>query len=84
MSTLELLIGTHIENPAALSPRPPLMKRMCARCELVLGWVICVPENDGTVTHGECAACHAIIMEELEAWMKSRPRFDISRPTTRA
>ena len=73
--TLELLIGTQIENPALLpEPRPPMMKRMCCgrrrdgeRCDLVLGWVICRPSVDGEITMGFCEACYAAAMEELDA-----------------
>ncbi len=67
--TLEILIGTHIENPAALPERgrPPLMKRMCGRCDLVLGWVICVPAQAGKITTGLCTACAALASKEMDA-----------------
>lgn len=65
MSTFDLLVGTHIDRPDLLpSPRPPLMKRMCGRCQLVLGWKICVPEMGGAVTTGICEACLEITLEE--------------------
>jgi hypothetical protein len=59
------LIGTLIEVPTDLSePRPPLMKRMCVEvmpdgepCSLVLGWVVCVPEMAGEISHGICEPC---------------------------
>lgn len=71
MSTLELLIGTHVEDPASFIPRPPLMKRMCCgrletgeRCDLVLGWVICAPAHDGLITHGFCPPCYEAMLEQ--------------------
>jgi hypothetical protein len=58
-------IGTLIEDPSALpEPQPPLMKRMCVEiladgepCSLVIGWVVCVPEMAGTLSHGICEPC---------------------------
>jgi hypothetical protein len=58
-------IGTLIEDANTLPhPRPPLMKRMCAEilpdgepCSLVLGWVVCVPEMAGKISHGICEPC---------------------------
>ena len=62
-------IGTEIECPAALAEsRPPLMKRMCARCQLVLGWVVCSPGQAGQITHGSCDACVEIQLTELADW----------------
>ena len=64
-----LPLGSLVENPALLrEPRPPLMKRMCCRCELVLGWVVCRPDYAGHVTHGYCRPCAAAWEEELAAW----------------
>ena len=65
-----LALGTLVENPAQLSPRPPLMKRMCSgrpghECGLVIGWVVCMPHQAGAVTHTVCPACTALWREEL-------------------
>lgn len=65
MNTPPLTIGTLIENPGELpEPRPPLMKRMCCeirpdgeRCDLVLGWVVCIPALAGEISHGICLPC---------------------------
>lgn len=65
-------LGTLIDLPAALhEPRPPLMKRMCARCSLVIGWVVCVPEQAGQITHTSCGACHAAELEAVAAYFAS-------------
>lgn len=73
MSTLELLIGTLIERPDLLpSPRPPLAKRMCPRCDLVLGWQICPPAAAGTIIRLHCSECRAIVREESES-LSPRP-----------
>ena len=63
-----LPIGTEIECPGALEPRPPLIKRMCARCQLVLGWVVCTPAQSGQITHGSCDACVEIQLADLVDW----------------
>lgn len=69
MSSLPLALGTLIECPATLpEPRPPLMKRRCARCELVLGWVVCAPEQHGEITHGSCDGCVAALLDEFDQW----------------
>jgi hypothetical protein len=68
---MSLLVGTLVDWPLALpAPRPPLMKRMCAgrpgrECGLVLGWVVCVRENAGHITHTACDACHGLFLAEL-------------------
>jgi hypothetical protein len=67
-------IGTLIENPAALPhPRPPLMKRMCVEvrpdgewCALVLGWVVCVPDMAGEISHGICEPCAMRWLQALD------------------
>jgi hypothetical protein len=69
-----LPIGTLIENPAELpDPRPALMKRMCCErlrsgepCALVLGWVVCVPEMAGEISHGICEPCALRWLEALD------------------
>jgi len=66
-----LPIATLIEDPTTLpAPRPPLMKRMCVEilpdgepCALVLGWVVCVPEMAGEISHGICEPCSLRWME---------------------
>lgn len=76
-------IGLLIENPSLLrEPRPPLMKRMCCRCDLVLGWVVCRPEFGGHVTHGYCEACTASLLEELEAWYPASQATEIAARMT--
>lgn len=73
ISPASIAIGTEIEYPAALAePRPPLMKRMCARCQLVLGWVVVGPEQAGQITHGACDECVRIQLEELADWQANR------------
>lgn len=73
MNSSALPIGTLVENPAALgAPCPPLMKRMCARCELVLGWIVCVPSKAGGISHSACPACIEVQLEELEDWQANR------------
>ena len=70
-----LPIGTLVDCPADLpSPRPPLMKRMCCevrpdgeRCDLVLGWVVCVPAMAGEISHGICEPCALRWLEALDA-----------------
>jgi len=72
MTTLP--IGSLIDCPAEIAgARPPLIKRMCARCSLVLGWVVCTPENDGAVSHGACPACFEAQMTEIADWAANLP-----------
>ncbi len=76
---MTLPVGTRIDWPASLpSPRPPLIKRMCcerlpdgARCDMVLGWVVCIAEYDGEISHGMCPDCAARWLTKLPARPKS-------------
>jgi hypothetical protein len=73
MSTPALPIGTLVEQPASLGkPRPPLMKRMCARCELVLGWVVCSSDQAGQITHTSCQTCFEREMTALADYLANR------------
>lgn len=64
---MNLALGTLVDEPALLTePRPPLMKRMCSRCHLVLGWKVCEAELAGTITHGLCDGCVLVALEELD------------------
>jgi hypothetical protein len=45
---------------------------MCARCQLVLGWVVCSPENAGSITHTSCPACAEIQLTELRDWQANQ------------
>lgn len=77
---LALEIGTLVDDPSALpEPRPPLMKRMCGRCQLVLGWKVCIPEVAGTVTHGLCDGCSAVVLEELDEMPTPESAADVAR-----
>lgn len=61
-------IGHLVSRPDLVAePRPPLAKRVCCRCELVLGWVVCSPEQAGKVSHGYCPACYADAALEMRA-----------------
>ncbi len=72
--------GTLIDNPLELAePRPPLMKRMCSRCQMVLGWVVCVAERGGEVTHGMCEACALALLEELDEMPAPESAADLAR-----
>lgn len=70
-----LPIGTLVDFPADLpEPRPPLMKRMCCerrpdgdRCDLVLGWVVCVPAMAGEISDGICKSCALRWLEAIKA-----------------
>jgi hypothetical protein len=76
--SLALAMGTLIEEPGRLAaPRPPLMKRMCSRCELVLGWVVCAEAMAGRVTHGLCAPCVAYSLDEYAAEMAAEYTLDV-------
>jgi hypothetical protein len=66
LPTPSLSVGALVDDPSALpEPRPPLIKRMCMRCELVLGWTVGGPGQGGQVSHGLCEVCYAVQMEEL-------------------
>lgn len=62
---MTLPVGTLVDWPGSLpAPRPPLIKRMfCWRlpdgdpCNTVLGWVVCIAENAGEISHGICPEC---------------------------
>lgn len=51
-------------TPAALTGR---MAVVCSYCREPYGAVPCVPENDGKVSHGICAACLPGVHAEIEA-----------------
>jgi hypothetical protein len=75
-----LALGALVDDPAALAePRPPLMKRMCCRCELVLGWKVCEPANAGAVTHGLCEGCALALTEELDGLPSPESAIDLPR-----
>ena len=75
IAALELPVGTLVDDPTALpAPRPPLMKRMCARCELVLGWVVCAPAQHGQVSHGFCQPCVEAKLTELADFLANEVR----------
>jgi len=64
-------LGALVELPSVLTePRPPLEKRVCARCDLVLGWRVCAPRQDGQISRGLCTACEQGAAEHLESWMR--------------
>lgn len=74
-----LPLDTLVDDPTTLpEPRPPLLKRMCAWCDLVLGWKVCTPENAGGITHGMCVVCLDKQAEEL-AQLDAVPLSDVRR-----
>jgi hypothetical protein len=61
-------IGTLVDDPSTVPAGTGLMKRMCCRCELVMGWVVCQQDRAGRVTHDYCRPCAAAFEEELAQW----------------
>jgi hypothetical protein len=41
------------------------MRCVCCACGDTYGYLPCLPEQDGDVSHGHCSACHVIQMQRI-------------------